>query len=173
MTFRPLTALVVASTAAAAVACSSGSNSPEAKSTPPALPGTTWQLVSLQSMDDAQGTTSVDPTKFTVTFDKNGTDAFFQLDCNRGKGTYKLHPAATAPRARSSSAIASTMMMCPQPSLDGRWASAVERAHLPDQGRSAAPVAAGRRRHPDLAGPVDPDLFRADCGPSRCWSQCS
>ena len=127
MTFRPLTALVVASTAAAAVACSSGSNSPEARSTPPALPGTTWQLVSLQSMDDAQGTTSVpDPTKFTVTFDKNGTDAFFQLDCNRGKGTYKLAPSGDgAEGTLEFGPIASTMMMCPQPSLDGQVGKAL------------------------------------------------
>ena len=52
----------------------------------PLLEGTTWQLVSIQSMDDAQGTTPVpDPSKFMVTFDKSG-QAFFQLDCNRGKG---------------------------------------------------------------------------------------
>ncbi len=127
MTLRPLTALLVAGTAAVAVACSSGSGSPESGATPIALPGTTWQLVSLQSMDDAQGTTPVpDPTKFTVTFDKNGTDAFFQLDCNRGRGTYKLEPSGdSAEGTLVFGPIASTMMMCPQPSLDGQVGKAL------------------------------------------------
>ena len=38
----------------------------------PTLAGTSWRLVSIQSSDDAQGTTPVaDPSKFTVSF---GTD---------------------------------------------------------------------------------------------------
>ena len=83
------------------------------------LEGTAWQLVSIQSMDDAKGTTAVpDPSKFTVEFGTNG-QAFFQLDCNRGKGTWKSEPGAdTDSGSVTFGPIATTMMLCPQPSLD-------------------------------------------------------
>lgn len=118
--------LPVAVMALVAVGCSSKAGD-TAKAAPPTLPGTTWQLVSLQSMDDAQGTTPVaDPTKFTVQFDANGTDAFFQLDCNRGKSTYKLEPSGDGSEGKLEfGPIASTMMMCPQPSLDGQVGKAL------------------------------------------------
>ncbi len=39
----------------------------------PTLAGTSWRLVSIQSSDDAQGTTPVaDPSKFTVSFGTTG-----------------------------------------------------------------------------------------------------
>ena len=86
---------------------------------PRSLEGTSWQLVSLQSMDDAQGTTTVeDPSKFTVEFGKGG-QAFFQIDCNRGKGTYTAEPASDGlSGSLTFGPIATTLMMCPQPSLD-------------------------------------------------------
>lgn len=85
----------------------------------PPLEGTTWQLVSIQSMDDAQGTTTVpDPSKFMVTFDKSG-QAFLQLDCNRGKGSYTTSTSGDGSEGKLEfGPIATTMMMCPQPSLD-------------------------------------------------------
>jgi heat shock protein HslJ len=83
------------------------------------LEGTAWQLVSIQSMDDAQGTTMVpDPGKFTVEFAKDG-QAFFQLDCNRGKGTWQAQPGSSGDNGTLTfGPIATTMMMCPQPSFD-------------------------------------------------------
>ena len=73
----------------------------------------------IQSMDDAQGTTSVpDPSKFMVTFDKSG-QAFLQLDCNRGKGSYTTSTSGDGSEGKLEfGPIATTMMMCPQPSLD-------------------------------------------------------
>lgn len=54
------------------------------------LAGTAWQLQSIQSMDDAQGTTNIpDPNRLTVAFGKDGR-ASFQLDCNRGMGDWKV-----------------------------------------------------------------------------------
>lgn len=83
----------------------------------PSLEDSTWQLVSIQSMDDAQGTTTIaDPSKFTVTFDKKG-QAFFQLDCNRGKGTYEVEADGNEGTLKFGP-IATTMMLCPEPSLD-------------------------------------------------------
>lgn len=93
---------------------------------PRSLEGTSWQLVSLQSMDDAQGTTTVeDPSKFTVEFGKGG-QAFFQIDCNRGKGTYTAEPASDGlSGSLTFGPIATTLMMCPQPSLDQQVSQAL------------------------------------------------
>ncbi len=90
------------------------------------LAETTWQLVSIQSMDDAQGTTRVaDPSTFTVTFDGTG-QASFQIDCNRGSGTYEAQPGLDqASGLLTFGPIATTMMMCPQPSLDQRVSTAL------------------------------------------------
>lgn len=90
------------------------------------LEGTAWQLVSIQSMDDAQGTTAVpDPSKFTVEFGKNG-EAFFQLDCNRGKGTWKSEPGSSGDSGSVTfGPIATTLMLCPQPSLDQQVSTAL------------------------------------------------
>lgn len=83
------------------------------------LAGTSWRLVSIQSMDDAQGTTPLpDPAKFTVSFGKDG-QASFQLDCNRGNGSYTAEPGDDGVSGSLTfGPIAATMMMCPQPSLD-------------------------------------------------------
>jgi heat shock protein HslJ len=107
----PAAAAIFLTAAAALVGCAS----PEQRT----LEGTSWQLVSIQSMDDAQGTTPVpDPGKFTVTFDKDGK-ALFQLDCNRGNGSYTAEPSSDGSSGSVTfGPIATTMMMCPQPSLD-------------------------------------------------------
>jgi len=92
-----------------------------ASSSPFTLEGTSWQLVSIQSMDDAQGTTTVpDPSTFTAVFDKDGR-ASFLLDCNRGNGSYQAQPSADGVSGTMTfGPIATTTMLCPQPSLDQR-----------------------------------------------------
>lgn len=120
---RALTFVRLAAAASiAATACASDTHA-----APPGLPGTSWQLVSIQSMDDAQGITAIpDPSTFTVTFDENGTDAFFQIDCNRGRGSYTLQPGGDGSEGELEfGPIATTMMMCPQPSLDSRVSKAL------------------------------------------------
>ena len=58
------------------------------------LTGTTWELITIQSMDDAQGTTRIDrPEKFTLQFAADGR-ANFRLDCNRGSAKWKSAPSA-------------------------------------------------------------------------------
>ena len=89
---------------------------------PTPLTDTEWRLVSL---DSADGPATVEgPSTFTVTFGADG-QAAFQLDCNRGSGSWQ----ATAPTPDSGSLsfgpIAVTLMMCPQPSLDSRVAAAL------------------------------------------------
>ena len=84
---------------------------------------TTWQLLSIQSMDDAQGTTKVaDPSRFTLEFGRDGRAAF-RLDCNRGMGDYKLTPAGDGNSGSLSfGPIAATRALCPPPHLDERIA---------------------------------------------------
>lgn len=93
---------------------------------PRSLEGTSWQLTSIQSMDDAQGTTTVDdPAKFTVEFGKDG-QAFFGIDCNRGRGSYTAEPADDGVSGSLTfGPIATTLMMCPQPSLDHQVSQAL------------------------------------------------
>jgi heat shock protein HslJ len=60
---------------------------------PPALAGNDWQLRSIQSMDDAQGTTKIpDTQRYTVSFGPDGK-ATLRLDCNRGSGSWQATPA--------------------------------------------------------------------------------
>lgn len=50
----------------------------------PTLAGTHWELISIQSIDDTQGTTRIPkPEIYTASFGADG-QASFRLDCNRG-----------------------------------------------------------------------------------------
>lgn len=104
----------------------------------PELAGSAWQLLSIQSMDDAQGTTRVaNPDHFTLEFGRDGR-ARLRLDCNRGSGDYKLAPAGDGSSgALSFGPVATTRAMCPPPHLDQRLARdlAYVRSYLLKDGR--------------------------------------
>ncbi len=84
-----------------------------------ALTGTTWKLVSIQSMDDAQGTTRIaHPETFTLSFVADGR-ANFRLDCNRGSATWKGKPSAeSSSGSLEFGPLTTTRAMCPPGSLD-------------------------------------------------------
>jgi heat shock protein HslJ len=89
---------------------------------PTSLAGTSWRLLAIDSMDDAQGTTRPgDPSRYTVTFGKDGRAAF-QLDCNRASGEWKATPATANARSGQLifSSLAGTRAMCAPGSLDQR-----------------------------------------------------
>lgn len=89
---------------------------------PTPLTDTGWRLVSL---DSAGGPTIVEgPSTFTVTFGADG-QAAFQVDCNRGRGSWQATAATPDSGTLSFGPIAVTLMMCPQPSLDTRVAAAL------------------------------------------------
>ena len=90
------------------------------------LTGTSWQLTGIDSMapDEAPGTTIDDPTKYTVTFGDDGRAAF-QVDCNRGSSTWQSSSAAPDSGGLTFGPIALTRMFCPQPSADGKVATAL------------------------------------------------
>jgi heat shock protein HslJ len=87
------------------------------------LAGTAWRLASIQSMDDAQGTTRIaDPSRFTLRFEDGGR-ASLRLDCNRGTASWQA-AAATGDGRQSGTlafgSIAATRALCPPPHLDER-----------------------------------------------------
>jgi len=89
------------------------------------ITGTTWQLLSIESMTSEQPTTMIaDPAKYTVTFGDDGRAAF-QVDCNRGSGTFQTAAAADDSGSLTFGPIALTRMFCPQPSDDTRVAAAL------------------------------------------------
>ena len=87
------------------------------------LAGSRWQLITIQSMDDAQGTTQLaDPTNFTLHFGKDG-HATLKLDCNRGFSNYETTPASSGNSGSLRfGPVATTRAMCPPPNLDARVA---------------------------------------------------
>ncbi|MCM8597021.1 META domain-containing protein [Accumulibacter sp.] len=102
------------------------------------LAGTSWQLVAIRSMDDAQGVTQVpDPGRFTLSFGRDGRVAF-RLDCNRGTGDYTVMPASDGTSGSISfGPIAATRALCPPPHVDERVARdmAHVRGYLLEEGR--------------------------------------
>ncbi|MEQ8410266.1 MAG: META domain-containing protein [Erythrobacter sp.] len=81
------------------------------------LAGTSWRLVEMQSMDDAQGTTRADnPDRYTITFAEDSM-AYMKLDCNRGRSSYESASTGAKQGSLEFGNIASTMAMCPPDSL--------------------------------------------------------
>ncbi|QIQ86359.1 META domain-containing protein [Erythrobacter sp.] len=81
------------------------------------LTGTSWRLLEMQSMDDAQGTTRANnPDRYTITFGEDGT-AYMKLDCNRGRSSYEAESTGAGQGSLQFGNIASTMAMCPPDSL--------------------------------------------------------
>ncbi|MEA5390358.1 META domain-containing protein [Cyanobium gracile UHCC 0139] len=84
----------------------------------PPLQGTSWQLVGIQSMDDAQGLKRPqDPSRYTLSLQADGR-AVLQLDCNRAMGTWQVEPSADPGNGGFRfGPLASTKALCPAPSL--------------------------------------------------------
>jgi heat shock protein HslJ len=77
------------------------------------LPGTSWQLVAIQSMDDAHVTTRIAaPQRYTVSFGGEGR-ATFRIDCNHGTGIWLATPAAGDVGSLTFGPVAMTRIMCP------------------------------------------------------------
>ncbi|HRK38986.1 MAG TPA: MliC family protein [Burkholderiaceae bacterium] len=86
---------------------------------PAALMGSSWELVAIQSMDDAQRTTRIaKPEAFTVSFSADGR-ANLRIDCNRGNAFWKA-TSSTDPASGSLDfgPLATTKKLCPPGSHD-------------------------------------------------------
>lgn len=88
---------------------------------PPSLAGSSWELVAIQSMDDAQGTTRIaNPERYTLHFSADGR-ASLRLDCNRGTATWEPVPAAgSTSGALTFGPLATTRAKCPEESHEPR-----------------------------------------------------
>jgi heat shock protein HslJ len=96
-------------------------NAVAASSAGPVLAGSAWELVSIQSMDDAQGTLRIaDPAAFTLQLGGDGRAAL-KLDCNRGSASWQATPAGDGNSGQFVfGPIAGTRALCPPPHLDER-----------------------------------------------------
>ncbi len=119
---------VVAAVGAAVAVTVSGCGGSSSSSKPVDLTGTTWQLLSIESMstEEQPSLTIADPSKYTVTFGDDGK-AGFRIDCNRGNSTWKVEAAGPDSGSLSFGPIGVTKMMCPQPSDDSKVAPALGR----------------------------------------------
>jgi heat shock protein HslJ len=90
----------------------------EAAPQTPQLQGTSWQLVGIQSMDDAQGLRRpTDPSRYTLSLQADGR-AVLQLDCNRAMGNWRVEPSTDPGNGGFRfGPLASTKALCPAPSL--------------------------------------------------------
>lgn len=83
------------------------------------LAGTSWQLLEIQSLDDAQGTTPIpDPSRFTLHLEADGT-ARLRLDCNRATGKWTAEPSADSSNGSLRfGPLVTTRALCSPPQLD-------------------------------------------------------
>lgn len=93
---------------------------------PEPLTGTSWQLMSIESMAPAEqpSTTIDEPGLYRVTFGDDGR-ATFQMHCNRGSSTWQAEAAAPDSGSLTFGELALTRMFCPQPSADTKVAAAL------------------------------------------------
>lgn len=84
------------------------------------LSGSTWRLVEMQSMDDAQGTTRPsNRDRYTIEFNADGT-AYLQLDCNRGRTGWDAARTGTSSGTLTFKQLSSTMELCQDDGLSER-----------------------------------------------------
>lgn len=117
--------LVAAAAVAVTLPCAAGCG--KAAASDP-LAGTTWQLLSIESMAPGEqpSTTIEDPAMYTVSFGDDG-QAAFRVDCNRGSATWQSDSAAPDSGSLTFGPLALTRMFCPQPSLDNEVAATLGR----------------------------------------------
>ncbi|MFN8377536.1 MAG: META domain-containing protein [Anaerolineae bacterium] len=87
---------------------------------PPPLVGTTWQWV--QTMTPDETIVSADPSRYTITFNEDGTYSW-QLDCNTGGGSYTLDG-----QALTLGPGITTLMACPDGSQDAVFSQHISSA---------------------------------------------
>lgn len=86
------------------------------------LSGTEWQLAAI---DTSGSTTTLTPAlqqRHRIRF-VNGGELAVQLDCNRGRSTWIADQTATGAGSMTIGPVASTKMLCPQPSFGDQLAS--------------------------------------------------
>ncbi|MBU7579657.1 MAG: META domain-containing protein [Porphyrobacter sp.] len=91
------------------------------------LAGSEWRLVAI---DTSGSTTTLTPAlqaRHTLAF-SDGGEAAVQLDCNRGRTTWTAGQPVNGAAAISFGPVASTKMLCPQPSFGDQLAAGLGEA---------------------------------------------
>lgn len=84
------------------------------------LSGSSWRLVEMQSMDDAQGTTRPgNRDRYTIEFNPDGV-AYLQLDCNRGRTGWDASSTGDNSGTLTFKQLSSTMALCQDNGLSER-----------------------------------------------------
>lgn len=103
-------------------ACSAPAGAAKDAVTGAGLAGSSWQLVAIQSMDNARGTTRIAaPQTLSVHFGADGR-ASFQLECNRGMGSFAVGASADSSGELTFGPIAATRALCPGAGLGEKLA---------------------------------------------------
>ncbi|MGH8853678.1 MAG: META domain-containing protein [Telluria sp.] len=113
--------------------CASSAPPGSAPASTPPLEGTAWELVELQSMDDAQGIRRPEiGAQYRLQFGADGRLSA-QLDCNRGMGPWKADPSG----GLRLGPLATTRALCPPSSLGGTVAMQLDsvRSYLVRDGK--------------------------------------
>jgi heat shock protein HslJ len=92
------------------------------------LTGETWRLTDIDTSGSSTRLTPALSERHTITFEEGGR-AFVQLDCNRGNASWNAaSPAGGGSGAITIGPVASTKMLCPQPSFGEQLASGLSGA---------------------------------------------
>ena len=101
--------------------------SPDKASPGATLADTHWQLVTIETLNDRQSIYRVpDPTRYTLTFGKDGRAAF-QVDCNRANAPW-TGGSGTSGELKFGE-VTMTRAACPPPSLDRTVVRAMSDVH--------------------------------------------
>lgn len=86
------------------------------------LAGTRWQLAAIDAAGSTTALTPAAQAGHTLAFAAGG-EAQVQLDCNRGRTTWSAGQASGGTGEISFGPVASTRMLCPEPSFGNALAS--------------------------------------------------
>lgn len=97
--------------------CSTMDNKKSSPASFDGLEGTSWQLVAIKSIDDAQSVLRPDdPAKYILDFASNG-ELSARLDCNRATGNWRNEIVETNGGSLAFGPMAVTKALCPEPTL--------------------------------------------------------
>lgn len=95
---------------------------------PHPLTRTTWRLTDIDTSGSSTRLTPALQERHTITFEDGGR-ALLELDCNRGNASWSADsPLGSGTGAITIGPVASTRMLCPEPSFGGTMGAGLESA---------------------------------------------
>lgn len=120
---------------------------------PHPLEGSEWQLAEIHTSGSTTTLTPPLQARHTLTFGPDGALAL-QLDCNRGRATWSAGKPKNGAGALSIGPVASTRMLCPEPSFGTQLAGLSEaRSYILTTDRRELVIETGSLRYTFTARP--------------------